>query len=75
MDNTFTRGLIGFVTLTAAIALMASTALWAIETYANGANWAAIIVIVIAMAAEIGVYGSTLHDQVYDWIHEPKRRK
>jgi len=73
MDGTFTRATLGFVILTTAIAMMAYIALWALEVYGGGVWWAALLVVLLALAAEIGVYTSTLHEPIYDWIKEPKR--
>ena len=49
-------------------------ALWAIEAFGGGAWWASLLVIVVALVAEISIYMTTLHEPVYDWIKEPKRR-
>lgn len=73
MDSTFSRAFIGFLVLTAAVTLMAWVALWALETFGGGAWWASLLVVVIALAAEISVYSSTLHGPIYGWINEPKR--
>lgn len=75
MDNTFTRALLGFTLLTSAPAFMALTALWGIAQYGGGASWAAIIVVLLTLAAEIGIYSTTLHDPIYKWIREPAERK
>jgi cobalamin biosynthesis protein CobD/CbiB len=74
MDGTFSRALLGFILLTTAMLFIAFLALWVIETYAGGSNWAAIIVSIVALAAQIGIYSTTLHEPIYDWIREPKRR-
>ena len=75
MDSTFSRAFLGFIVLTVALAGMAYVALWALQSYAGGSPWASLLVVAIALIAEIAVYGSTLHDPVYDWIKEPKRRQ
>jgi len=71
--NTFFRALVGWAILTCAIVGMALVALWALKTFGGSAWWAGLLIIIIAMAAEIGVYRSTLHEPIYDWIREPKR--
>lgn len=73
MDSTFTRATLGFIMLTTAVSLMAYVALWALDVYGGGVWWASLLVVLIALAAEIGVYTSTLHEPIYDWIKEPKR--
>lgn len=75
MDNTFTRALIGFVVLTFAIAGMSLIALQSLQSFAGAPWWAMLLVTVIALVAEIGVYTTTLHEPIYDWIKEPKRRR
>lgn len=75
MDNTFTRALLGFILLTSALALMAFFALWGITQYGGGSSWAAIIVVILALVAEIGIYSTTLHDPIYDWVREPDQRR
>ena len=74
MDSTFSRATLGFLLLTAAVTSMSFVALWAIETFGGGAWWASLLVIIVALVAEISIYMTTLHDPVYDWIKEPKRR-
>jgi len=73
MDSTFTRATLGFIMLTAALALMAYVALWAIASFAGGAWWGSLVVVLIALASEIMIYSTTLHEPIYDWIREPKR--
>ena len=74
MQSTFSRALFGFIVLTAAIIGMALVALWSIETFATGLWWASILVVLIALVVEIGIYSSTLHDPIYQWIKEPARK-
>lgn len=75
MDSTFTRALVGFVVQTVAVAMMSIVALWAIETFAGGAWFASLVVVVIALVVEIMIYSTTLRDPVYRWINEPERRE
>lgn len=72
MDSTFSRALLGFVILSTAIAGMSWIALWGIQAFGGGTWWASLIVVIMAMVAEVGVYSSTLHGPIYDWIKEPK---
>lgn len=72
LDSTFTRALLGFVILTTALSGMALVALWAIDVYAGNTWWVAGLVILVALAAEVGIYSSTLHEPIYSWIREPK---
>lgn len=74
MDSTFSRATLGFLLLTAAVSAMAFIALWAIEAFGGGAWWASLLVIIVALVAEISIYMTTLHEPVYDWIKEPKCR-
>lgn len=74
MDSTFSRATLGFVLLTTAVSIMAWVALWGIEKFGGSAWWASLLVIVIALITEISIYMTTLHEPVYDWIREPKRR-
>ena len=73
MSSTFSRAFTGFLVLTTAISLMAYVALWAIEAFGGGAWWASLLVVLLALSAEIMIYSSTLHEPIYDWIKEPKR--
>jgi len=75
MDSTFSRAALGFILLTAAVTGMALVALWALSAFAGGVWWASLLVVVVALGAEIMIYSSTLHDPVYDWIKEPKLKK
>lgn len=72
MDSTFSRALLGFVILSVAIASMAWIALWGIQAFGGGTWWASLLVVIMAMVSEVGVYTSTLHGPIYDWIKEPK---
>lgn len=74
MDNNFTRAILGFIMLTGALALMSFAALWALAAYGGGSTWPAIIVALVALAAEISIYGTTLHEPIYKWIREPGER-
>lgn len=74
MDSTFSRATLGFLLLTTAVTVMAIVALWGIDRFGGGAWWASLLVIVIALVAEISIYMTTLHEPVYDWIKEPKRK-
>ena len=73
MDSTFSRALFGFIALTCAIIAMAVVALWSIDTFTDGVWWASIMVVLVALVVEIGVYSSTLHAPIYRWIGEPQR--
>lgn len=75
MGNTFLRALLGFVALTIAVVSMALVALWAFDTYGGGVWWASMAVVLLALVVEGGVYRSTLHDPIYDWIKEPQRQR
>lgn len=75
MDNTFTRATIGFVALTAGLGALALVALRALETYAGAPWWAMLLVVLVALVAEIQVYATTLHEPIHDWIREPARRE
>lgn len=68
MKSAFTRALVGFTVLTSFVTIMAYIALWAVDTFGGGAWWASGIIILIALIAEIMLYGSTLHDPIYRWI-------
>lgn len=72
MNSTFSRAVIGFIVLTMAMAALSMVALWAVDTYAGSYAWIGIVVVLLALATEIGIYRSTLHDPVHDWIAEPK---
>lgn len=73
MDNTFTRAFIGFVVLTAGLSAMSLVALKALDSFAGSPWWAMLLVVVVALVAEISIYMSTLHQPIHDWIREPKR--
>lgn len=73
MHSTFGRALTGFFLLTAAITLMAVVALWALATFGGGIWWASLLVVLVALVVEGGVYSSTLHEPIYNWINEPER--
>lgn len=75
MNSTFLRAFLGFLVLTIAVTGMAYVALWALQSFAGGSAWASLLVVAIALIAEIMVYTSTLHDPVYNWIKEPERRR
>ena len=75
MKSTFSRAVIGFIMLTFAVSSMALIALWAIETFASEYSWMSVLVTLVALATEIGIYRSTLHDPIHDWISEPKRER
>lgn len=74
MNSTFTRAALGFFLLTAAIAAMALTALWAIERFGGEAAWASLLVVAVTLVAEIAIYLSTLHEPISEWIKEPARQ-
>lgn len=74
MQSTFYRAFLGFIVLTAAIIGMALIALWSIATFADGLWWASILIVLIALVVEVGIYSSTLHDPIYQWIKEPAQR-
>lgn len=74
MENTFSRATLGFIVLTSAIFVMCFFALWAIEAYAGEVWWASLLVIIVAFCSTIGVYSSTLHQPIYNWIQEPARK-
>ncbi len=74
MQSTFYRAFLGFIVLTAAIIGMALIALWSIATFAGGLWWASILIVLIALVVEVGIYSSTLHDPIYQWIKEPAQR-
>lgn len=71
MNSTFTRATVGFCMLTSALAAMAWIALSALETYTPGGVWGPMLVVVMALLAEIGIYSTTLHQPIYRWIREP----
>ena len=73
MQSTFVRALLGFLTLSMAIIFMSSVVLWALSTYAPDATWASILVLLLAMISIILIYGTTLHDPIYQWIREPSK--
>lgn len=75
MDNTFTRAFIGFVVLTSGLAGMSLVALKSLENYAGAPWWAMLLIVVIALVAEVSIYSTTLHEPIHDWIREPKRRR
>lgn len=75
MDNTFTRAFIGFVVLTAGLSAMSLVALKALESYAGAPWWAMLLIVIVALVAEISIYSTTLHEPIHDWIREPKRRQ
>ena len=75
LDNTFTRAFIGFVVLTAGLSAMSLVALKALDSFAGSPWWAMLLVVIIALVAEISVYMTTLHEPIHDWIREPKRRE
>lgn len=75
MNSIFGRALVGFIALTIAICIMAGIALWAIETFAGGVWWASLAVVAVALITECGVYSSTLHSVVLDWVKEPQERR
>lgn len=75
MDNTFTRAFIGFIVLTAGLSGMSLVALKALESYAGSPWWAMLLVVIVALVAEICIYSTTLHEPILDWIKEPKRRR
>lgn len=74
MDNTFTRASIGFIVLTAGLSVMSLVALRALDSYAGAPWWAMLLVVLVALVAEISIYSTTLHEPIHDWIREPKRR-
>jgi len=74
MNSTFLRAMLGFLTLSVAISTMAWIALWGIQSFGGGVWWASLLIVIMAMAAEVSVYISTLHEPIYDWIKEPKLR-
>lgn len=75
MKSTFSRALVGFLILTAAVSAMALVGLRAAETYAPTVWIIPLLIIVIAMITVAGVYGSTLHRPIMDWVKEPAREK
>jgi fatty acid desaturase len=74
VDNTFTRASIGFIVLTAGLSVMSLVALRALDSYAGAPWWAMLLVVLVALVAEISIYSTTLHEPIHDWIREPKRR-
>lgn len=75
MKSTFSRALTGFIVLTGAVSLMALVALWTVEKYVDGHWLAGLLVILVALVTVAGIYGSTLHTPIKEWIGEPKREK
>lgn len=73
MKSTFARAIVGFVALTLALSFMSFSALWAVEKYAGDWSWLGVIVILLALVTEVGIYQSTLSDPVRDWIAQPER--
>ena len=73
IDTTFKRAIAGFMLLTFVLAAMAIVALWSLQVFVGDVWWASIIIVIVAMVAEIGVYGSTIHDPIHQWIKEPER--
>jgi hypothetical protein len=71
MNSTFTRATVGFLALVLAVSSMALVALWALERYTDGVWWASLLVVIIALFSVLMIYGSTLHEPIYNWIKEP----
>ena len=72
MNSTFGRAVVGFFILTLALAAFAYTGLWTMEVYAPDSWWGPLIITVLSMVVEMGIFMSTLYDPIYDWIKEPK---
>lgn len=75
MNSTFSRAVVGFVVLTAALTCMAMIAIWGIALFAPSLEWASLIVVAIALVAEISIYANTLHDPIHRWIKEPEEER
>lgn len=75
MNSTFRRSLVGFLLLTFCNAALCLVALGAVETYGGGADWPAVLIVLIALIVEICVYGTTVHGPIFRWIEEPERVK
>jgi hypothetical protein len=51
---------------------MALIALRSLESYAGAPWWAMMLIVLVALVAEISIYSTTLHEPIHDWIREPK---
>ena len=75
MKSTFSRALVGFIILTAAVSAMALVALSAADKYAPGYWVVPLLVILIALVTVMGIYGLTLHNPIMGWVKEPAKKK
>lgn len=73
MQSQFARALIGFIVLSVALFIATILAVFALEAYTPGASMAFVVVIIFAFVVEVCIYGSTLHEPVYDWIKAGKK--
>ena len=73
MNSTFSRAVVGFVILTLALGTFSYAALWVMDVYTPTLWQGYLLVIILGLVIEIGIFLSTLYEPLYDWITEPKK--
>jgi hypothetical protein len=75
MDSLMTRAVIGFFILNFGLAVLAGAGLGVAIYLLDDNWWIKALVGVGGVVAEFGIYFSTIHEPIYDWIREPKYAK
>lgn len=74
MSSTFSRALLGFVTLSLALTIFCTVGLWATDKYIGPVWWISGLIVLLGMCTQLSIYATTLHDPIKQWIREPAEK-